>query len=147
MTQRKTQSLYAYPIDLDLAKDGVTVTFPDLPEAITGAATEADALAAAVECLEEALAGRINRREPIPEPSPARGRRLISPGAVMAAKAALHGALRSDGIGAEELARRLSWDVQQVRSLLDPKAGSSIEDLELALAALGRRVVISVEAA
>lgn len=51
------------------AKGAFTVTFPDLPEAITSGADLADALAQAADCLQEALAGRIVRREDIPAPS------------------------------------------------------------------------------
>jgi antitoxin HicB len=69
----------AYPVDLTLDEDGCTiVAFPDLPEALTGAATRDEALVLAVDCLEEALAGRIVDGEAIPPPSPARGRPRVS---------------------------------------------------------------------
>ena len=50
---------YAYPLTVTRADDGVTITFPDVPEAITGAPTHEVALAGARDCLETALAGRI----------------------------------------------------------------------------------------
>jgi len=147
MNERNSRTRCTYRVDLGSAEDGVTITFPDLPEAISGAATEAEAFAAAVDCLEEAIAGRLNRNETIPDPSPARGRPTVGPGAVIAAKAALREAMVADGVAVDELARRLSSVNRKVRGLLDPRTKSSIEALESALATLGCRVVVSVEAA
>ena len=66
---------YSYPIDLHKERDGgFSVTLPDFDEAFTDGDTFAEAVAEAADCLEEALAGRIARREDIPPPSPARGR-------------------------------------------------------------------------
>src|ERR1039458_5408689 len=44
----------------------------DLPEAITSGQDRADAIEQAADCLQEALAGRLVRRGPIPEASKAR---------------------------------------------------------------------------
>ena len=82
---------YSYPIDLHEEREGgFSVTFPDFDEAFTDGDTLAEAVAEAGDCLEEALAGRIARREDIPVPSPAKGRPAAVPGAVLAAKAALY---------------------------------------------------------
>ena len=35
---------YAYPVEIDEAEDGVTVTFPDVSEAITCGGTRAEAM-------------------------------------------------------------------------------------------------------
>ncbi len=48
---------------------GFTVTFRDLPEAITQGENIEDALNEAADCLEEAIANRVIRRLPIPSPS------------------------------------------------------------------------------
>ena len=88
---------YSYPIDLlEEPEGGFSVTFPDFDEAFTDGDTVAEAVAEAADCLEEALAGRIARREDIPAPSPAKGRPAVTPGAVLAAKAALYEALREE---------------------------------------------------
>ena len=71
---------YSYPIDLQKEREGgYSVTFPDFDEAFTDGDTLAEAVAEAADCLEEALAGRIARREGIPAPSPARGRPAAVP--------------------------------------------------------------------
>ena len=86
---------YSYPIDLHKEREGgFSVTFPDFDEAFTDGDTFAGAIAEAADCLEEAPAGRIARREDIPAPSPARGRPAVVPGAVLAARAAVYEALR-----------------------------------------------------
>ncbi len=66
---------YSYPVDLHEDREGgYSVTFPDFDEAFTDGDTVAEAVAEAADCLEEALAGRIARRDDIPPPSPAKGR-------------------------------------------------------------------------
>ncbi len=135
---------YAYPVDILEEEDGVTILFPDLPEAITGAATRDEAMARAGDCLEEAIAGRIVRKEDIPTPTPARGRPTVTPGAVLAAKAALYEALRDAGLTNTALADRLGVQESEVRRILNPRHATKIGRLEAALAALGKRLVIEV---
>ena len=61
---------YRYPVRLEADEIGrLVVHFPDLPEALTDGGDVDEALAEASECLAEALAGRIHRREHIPVPS------------------------------------------------------------------------------
>ena len=69
----------SYPATLttDPIDGGFVVTFRDLPEAITQGETMAEALTEAADALEEAIAGRIRRGDPIPEPSPAGGDPMI----------------------------------------------------------------------
>jgi antitoxin HicB len=69
----------AYPVTLtpDTVDGGFIVTFRDLPEAITQGETIAEALNEAADALEEAIAGRIRRGDPIPEPSSAEGDPVI----------------------------------------------------------------------
>jgi antitoxin HicB len=64
----------AYPVNLtpDEIDGGFVVTFPDMPEAITQGNDVSDALAQAADALEEAIAGRVRRRDPVPEPDEAR---------------------------------------------------------------------------
>ena len=61
----------AWPVNLQRQEDGVIlVSFPDIPEALTEGATEADALEQAQDCLIAALEGYVGARRPIPSPSP-----------------------------------------------------------------------------
>lgn len=135
----------AYPVELVPDAGGVLVRFPDLPEALTDGSTRAEALSEAADCLEEALAGRIARRESIPTPSRPRGRPLVTPGALIAAKAALYQAMRAASLSNVALALLLGIAESEVRRMLDPRHGTKIGRLEEALAALGQRLIVSVE--
>jgi len=140
---------FEYPARLTADEDGgYVVTFPDFPEAITQGEDKADALAEAADCLEEAVAARIVHGDPIPEPSRlARGRHPVTLPAQMAAKAALYLALHEARISKTALAKRLGCDEKEVRRLLDPRHPSKLPRLEAALAAVGKRLVLGVDAA
>ncbi|MEQ8966106.1 MAG: type II toxin-antitoxin system HicB family antitoxin [Azospirillaceae bacterium] len=139
---------YLYPCEIEADEDGwLVVRFPDLPEALTGAPSRAEALAEAVDCLEEALAARILDRRAVPAPSAAKGRPTVAPGALMVAKAALFEAARDAGLGPSQLAVRLGVQETEARRMLHPRHATKIGRLEAALAALGKRIVVSVEPA
>jgi len=139
---------YSYPFDLHKERDGgFSVTFPDFDEAFTDGDTVGEAVAEAADCLEEALAGRIARREDIPPPSPARGRPAAVPGAVLAAKAALYEALREQRLSNTAFAAAMGIQESEVRRMLDPRHASKIGRLEEALARFSKRLVVTVEEA
>ena len=138
---------FIYPVDLAAQDGGVLVTFPDFPEAVTQGDDATEALNNATDCLEEAVAGRILDREPLPAPSPLRGRPGVALSSLFSAKAALYVALEESGVTMAELARRLGWQHLQVRRLLDPKHSTGIDKIDQALAALGKRLVLEVRAA
>ena len=139
---------YSYPIDLHEERTGgYSVTFPDFGEAFTDGDTVAEAVSEAGDCLEEALAGRIARREDIPAPSPAKGRPAATPGAVLAAKAALYEALREERLSNSAFAAAIGVQESEVRRMLDPRHATKIGRLEEALARFGKRLVVTVEAA
>ena len=139
---------YRYPIDLHKEREGgFSVTFPDFDEALTDGDTFAEAMAEAADCLEEALAGRIARREDIPAPSPARGRSAVVPGALLAAKTALYEAVREQRLSNSAFAVAMGVQESEVRRMLDPRHATKIGRLEEALARFGKRLVITVEEA
>ena len=47
-------------------------------------------------------------------------------------------------VGRAELARRLRWHLPQVSRVLDPRHASKMEQVEVALAALGLRLIVDV---
>ena len=137
---------YGFPARLEPDEEGrLVVHFPDLPEALTDGADEAEALAEAADCLSEALAGRINRAEDIPSPSRLRrGQHWVSPDPTMALKAALYSALRARKMTVADLARRLDIDDRRAARLIEPRAASRLTNLEAALSALGYAIAIEV---
>ena len=138
----------AWPADLQTQEDGsVLVTFPDIPEALTEGVTEADALAQAGDCLIAALGGYVAARRAIPRGSPARARAMIALPALAAAKVALYGAMRAQGVGNTALAARLGVTEGAVRRLVDLDHRSHIGQVETALLALGQRLTVATQAA
>lgn len=136
---------YAMKLTPDKADGGYVVTCRDLPEAITQGETIDEALAEAADCLEEAIAARIDDGRDIPLPTTAkRGERPVSVPPSMALKAAVYLAVREAGISNSELARRLSLDEKEARRILDPHHPTKLPRIEQALAALGRRVELSL---
>ena len=137
---------YGFPARLQPDEEGrLVVHFPDLPEALTDGADEAEALAEAADCLSEALAGRINRGEDIPPPSRLRrGQHWVAPEPTIALKAALYSALRTRRMSVADLARRLDIDARKAARLIDPRAASRLNDLEVALSALGYAIAIEL---
>jgi antitoxin HicB len=139
---------FIYPAILtpDAEHSGFVVTFPDVPEAITQGDDVPEALHQAADCLEEAIAGRIRRREPIPEASAVGpDQYAISLPVSTAAKAALYPALQQAKITQSELAERLRCDEQEVSRLLDPRRTANISRLELALGALGYQLALGLQ--
>jgi len=138
-----------YPLRLTRDDNGtVLVTFPDFPEAQTFGDDETEALARAVDALESAIIGRMSDRERIPVPSrPKRGQRAVALPALAAAKVALYEAMRRQRITKAELGRRLHWHMPQVDRLLDLRHASRLDQLELALGKVGKRLVLEVRRA
>ena len=99
-----------WPVDLQRQDDGaILVSFPDIPEALTEGATEADALTQARDCL--------------------------------------IGAMRAQGVGNTALAARLGLTEGAVRRLIDLDHRSHIGQIETALHALGKRLMVATQAA
>ena len=137
---------FAYAVKLTPDKGGgFVVRFRDLPEAITQGDTLKEALAEAADCLEEAIAARIDDGREIPAPSTAkRGERVVSVPHSMALKAAVYLAVREAGISNSELARRMRLDEKEARRILDPHHPTKLPRIEAALAALGRHVKLEL---
>jgi len=60
------------------------------------------------------------------------------------AKTALYDAMREQGVGRTELARRLRWHLPQIARRLDLRHASRMEHVEAAIAALGLRLIVDV---
>ena len=136
----------AYPATFTPDPDGgFTVTFRDVPEAITEGDTKEEALLRAEDALESALAMYIATKEPLPSSSEVKvGEEMVPLSALGMAKTALYEAMREQAVGRAELARRLRWHLPQVSRVLDLCHASRMEHVEAALAALGLRLIVDV---
>ena len=138
---------FVYPATLRPEKrGGFTVQFPALPEAITSGKNRTDALLQAVDCLEEAIAGRVADGLDVPVPTVARRSHVqVALPAPMAAKAALYLAIQESGFTNSELGRKLGLDEKEVRRMLDPRHSTRLSRIQAALDFLGKRLVVSMD--
>jgi antitoxin HicB len=136
---------YAYPYVADPQPEGGwTVTFPDVPEAITQGDTEEEVAAMAEDALVTALSFYTDDGQPLPRPTAAYNRPVAIVPSLVAAKLALHDAMLAAGISNVVLGRRLGLEDKAVRRLRDPLHRSHIGAVEAALRVLGQRLVVDV---
>jgi antitoxin HicB len=135
-----------YPVQLDPEEDGgYVVTLPDIGYGATQGNTLDEALRQAEDMLEEAILGMIAHNEDIPVPSPAKGRLVARLPALTAAKLELYRAMRQAALDEAQLTQRLGWPPKKLAHIFDGYHAVRIEQLEAALAALGRRFVVTSE--
>ena len=137
-----------YPVHLEPDdNDTMLATFPDVPEAVTYGDDAADARNHAVGTLTAMFSAYMDDRRPIPMPSPLKGR----PGVVLpvgvSAKILLWNALFDAGLRKADLARKLNLSPSVIDRLLSLTHASRIEQIETALAALGKKLVVGVREA
>jgi antitoxin HicB len=136
---------YAYPFDMEQQPEGgFTVTFPDVPEAITEGDSAGEARERAEDALVTALSFYTDDNKPLPTPSATDGRSVAIVPPLVAAKLALHDAMLAAGLSNVELGRRLDLDEKAVRRLRDPLHRSHIGQVEAALRQLGKRLDVRV---
>ena len=133
--------MLAYPIVLEDDDGAVLATSPDFPELTTFGDDRAEALARAGGALQEAIAARIHDRKDIPPPS--QGEPCAVLPTLTVVKVMLYQSMREQGIGKAELARRLGWHMPQVDRVLDVQHRSRLDQMDAALAAMGRRLEVS----
>lgn len=136
---------YAATFEPTEREGGFTVTFADVPEAITEGNDMADAREMAADALGVALLTYLETGKPLPEPTA--GGVMITPDPEVAAKIAVIETFQQAGISRSELARRIGKDEKEARRLLDPDVSTKLPLLVSALAAMGKRLVIGLEAA
>lgn len=138
---------FIFPANFDPQEDGsLLVTFPDIPEAITDGNDLTEALTHASDCLLAALCGYVEDKRKIPRPSPpVNGQRFVSLSALVAAKLALYQEMRKSQITNVALGERLGISEAAIRRLLDLDHRSHIGQVETALGALGKRVLVEVQ--
>ena len=127
-------------------KKGITVTFPEFPEAVTCGYSDEEAMEFAVDALQSVLSEYIRRRREIPRPKrPLKGMRSVLLPVLAEAKLQVYEVMRRRGIRKSDLARRLGWHKSQVDRLLELQHLSQLGLIEEALEALDKRLAIGVE--
>lgn len=138
---------YRFATALESDPDGgVLVTFADVPEAIAHGRSRGEVLAQAREALAVALFGYLKQGRKIPAAKRRSGIR-VTPHATDVLKIAVVEAWLESGLSKSEFARMLGVDEKEARRILDPDAATKADRLEEALAVLGRKLSIAVEAA
>ena len=135
---------YSYPCRIERDGDGWMASFPDVPEALTGGSDYEQTVELAADALVSALSrSYVERGRELPPPGArAPGEVLIPVPALVAGKLALYSTMRRNRITRAELARRLTVSVTTARRIVDPQHRSHIEQVERAVRAVGRVLVV-----
>ena len=142
---------YVYPCNIELDEEELResgieaycVTFPDLPEAISGGDSWEEAVAMAEDVLGLCLSHYCVHEGYIPAPShPAEGQVLIPVPPLVAAKLTINSAMREKGITKQALGQKLGIEEDAVRRLLDPNSRTHFTQVEKALRAVGRSLIV-----
>ncbi|MDP6824399.1 MAG: type II toxin-antitoxin system HicB family antitoxin [Dehalococcoidia bacterium] len=135
-----------YPATLKQDDNGtLLVTFPDFPEAVTYGGDQDSALAEASNSLIAAISARMDDGEDIPAPSKLKsGQTAVTLPPLVAVKAAIYMEMSRQHVSKSELARRLEQNPKQVDRLLEVTHSSRHDQLDKALAALGKRLEVTV---
>jgi antitoxin HicB len=141
---KRLSDVAVWPVDLIPAEEGgLIVNVPDLPNGWSQGETRDEALAQADGLLDEMILGRMTHNEDVPRPSPAKGRPIVALPPLTAAKFEAYRAMRAAGLNKRQLAERLGWQPSQVTRLFDGPHASRLDQIEAALHALGRRLVVT----
>lgn len=136
--------------DLTLTRDSngtYLVDVPALPHVHTFGKTKAEAVARAHDAILTGLEMLVDDKQHIPEPKPTApkaprvGCRVSS---LIASKIALHNAMLEARVGKYALGKKLDWHLPQVDRLVNFRHASQLDQIEQALDALGRRLVVRV---
>lgn len=134
-----------YPASIVKEDDGYTVTFRDIPEAITCGDSLEDALFMAKDTLLISMDFYFEDRRKVPLPSKAKkGEHLIELSPSVFAKLLLLNELIEQGISNVELAKRINVKPQEVQRIVNLEHTTKIDTISKALAALGKRLELRI---
>lgn len=133
--------MLSYPARVVRDGEGFMVSFVDIPEALTGASTRAEALDMAVDALTTAMDFYFEARRAVPEPSePKRGHVMVDLPASVSAKVLLLNEMLRQHLRPAELARLMHVRPQEVNRLTDLHHPTKIDTISQALLAMGKRL-------
>jgi len=134
-----------YPANLAPQKEGgYTVTFPDIPEAITQGEDVEDALQHGYDVLLSAIDYYFEEKLPVPLPSRIRrGKPSVALPASVSAKILLHNEMLAKGVRRSELARRMHLPQPRINRLLNLRHASRMDTIEDAFRVLGKTLEVA----
>lgn len=134
-----------YPAKFEKEESGYSVTFRDIPEAITCGDDLDDALFMAKDALLTAMDFYFEDRRTVPQPSQAEeGEYLIELPLSVSAKVLLLNEMVAQNISNVELAKRIKVKPQEVQRITNLEHTTKIDTLARAFAALGKNLNLSV---
>ena len=134
----------AYPAQIKPQAGSFVVTLPDIPGVTARAGSRRLAIDAARAALVAALQNRAREHLDMPRPTTGPVRDLIELPLLIAAKVALYQTMRDRNVTNVVLAERMHVVEGTVRRLVDLGHRSHIEQVEAALHALRKRVIVDL---
>ncbi|MDK6202311.1 type II toxin-antitoxin system HicB family antitoxin [Oligella urethralis] len=134
-----------YPFVLTPDAPGFTVTFPDLPEAITYGETKEEAIDLAYDCLVTALDFYFDDMRAVPEPSKVKDEQyaVMLPVSVTV-KVKLLNEMTKQRIKQADLARLMNLSPTQVNRMVNLHRATKVDTLDRAFKALGKTLEFEV---
>ncbi len=132
---------YHFTIEKD-EPSGYLVKFVDIPEAFTCGDTIEECIFNAKEVLDAILESRLEKNDEIPEPSKAKTQYSVAPSVAVQAAILVRKSRKNTTLA--ELARALNTSWPAAKRLEDPRHAPTLKQLERALNALGKRLILSV---
>lgn len=134
-----------YPAKFQLENMGYTVTFRGIPEAITQGDNLDEAKSMAVSALIDAFDFYVEKKIPIPYPTPPIDNDVvIELPVVVWLKALLYNEFITYGITKCEFAKRLEIEPQHITRLFNFNHNTKIDTLQKAFNVLGKTIVITL---
>jgi antitoxin HicB len=137
---------YQALFETDRKAGGYVVTLPDFGYGVTQGETDEEALHMAQDLLMLTIGDYIREGRPLPAPSRRRGAkfRSVPLTALQSAKVDLYTAFLSSGLKKAEFARRIGIPKTHIERLFSLRHHSRLDQIESALASLGKRLHVEV---
>jgi antitoxin HicB len=132
-----------YPVTLTPDNGGYVVSFPDIPEALTQGDNREEALTMALDALITAFDFYFEDGRPVPAASPVTGDYVEVPLSVVS-KVIMLNAFVESRLTQTELASRMGVKKQELTRLFNLHHSTKIDTVQNALAAMGKRLQLSV---
>lgn len=134
-----------YPAKIVVEEQTYLVQFLDLEEAFTEGKSLEEAVSMAEEVLDLVIQARLDLGQAVPQPSEVSGKKTYWIPLPASTQAALAVIWASSETTKAELARRMGTSWASVQRLENPKNNTTIRQLEKALAATGKRLILKIE--